>query len=367
MAEVGGGTVVDTSGSPPAGSPGADLGTAPKDNGSGLGGPPAGDPPKDTPAPKGDAPKDAPKDTPAAKPAVKTPTIGDAAPGDTKDAKPAVAPADWPEDWRAKAAGDNKKILEKLGRFKSPVEVVNSYLALEGKLSGGEYAKRLPTHFTDAELADYRKANSIPDKAEDYDVNVPGLVWGEADKPMLESWKAFAHANNLPPEIAKMGPAWYAREQENLVARLEQQDMANYQAGTAELQAEWGKEFKGNINAAKNFFEGEGSNLWEKVMGARGDDGRKLGDITEILKFFASKAREANPFAAVLPSGTGANDQAKSAEGRYTELVNMSSDKNGPYWRGSEANNLQAEQRTLIDHLIKAGRMDERGRLKKTA
>lgn len=220
-------------------------------------------------------------------------------------------------------------------------------MALETKLSSGEFAKKLPTYYTEEELAEFRKANGIPDKAEDYDVNVQGLVWGEADKPMLDSWKQFAFENHLPPEIAKLGPLWYAREQESLVERLAQQDADNYQLGTAALQAEWGKEFKGNLNAAKNMFEAY-PGVWEQVMGSRNSDGLRNGDNPVVLKAMAAISREMNPFATVAPNVPG-DVAAKSIDARLGELNAMMGDKSGPYWKGSQSAALQQEWRDLFD------------------
>lgn len=316
---------------------------------SGLGGPP----PETKPAiaapaapsapakPAGDPPA---KPAVAAKPAPKT--IADTPPANPDDPKPPT-PADWPEDWRAKLAGDNKKAADRLARFKSPTELANSYIALEQKLSGGEYTKKLPTHYTEQELADFRKSNGIPDAPSDYKDDLPGVVWSEADKPMLDSWKQYAHENNVPPDEVKRGLAWFVREQEAIVERLEQEDMHNYQAGTAALQAEWGPDFKGNINAAKNLFESH-PGMWESVMGSRGPDGMKLGDNPSVLKAFAALAREMNPFATIAPTAPNQNP-AQTVDARLGEIQKLMGDKQGRYWRGPDAPKIQQEYRDLLE------------------
>ena len=334
----GGGAPVDPGiglGGPPVDVPGSPLGGAPEPKGDGA----PVVPPVDKLAPKVDAP-------PPPKVAPKAPTVGDAPLVDDKAPKP-PAPADWPEDWREKLAGDNKKAATKLARMKSPQDVVNSYLALEAEVSSGKFAKKLPTNYTDAELADYRKSNNIPDKPEEYDVTIPGIVWGEADKPMLDSWRQFAHENHLPPELVKLGPAWYAREQEALVERLNQQDLENYQSGSAALQAEWGSEFRGNINAARNLFEAH-PGVWDAVMSARGPDGVKNGDNPVVLKALASIAKEMNPFATVLPSAPGKSPQESLADEKANIKAKMG-DKGSDYWRGPSADKLQARYREILD------------------
>ena len=345
-----------------SGDPGIGLGTPPKEPNAGLAGPPGGEG-----APKGGEGGDAGKaavDAAAAAaaeaakaaaakgaPKPKVPTMADGAlaegepkPGD-KTSQP--APATWPDDWRQQMAGDNKKALTRAERFKSPTDVLNSYLALEAKVLSGEYAKKLPTHYTEEELAEYRKANGIPDKPEEYNLDVPGLVWGEADKATLDSWRQFAFENHLPPEIAKLGPLWYAREQENIVDRLEQQDQDNFQVNTAALQAEWGKEFKPNINAVKNLFEDDVT-VWEEIMGSRNSDGLRGGDNPKIMKKLAKISRELNPNATLVPNIPAA-DQGKTIDLRINELNGMMRDRSGPYWKGPQSVTLQEEYRTLVD------------------
>lgn len=329
---------------------------------SGLGGPPPETKPaapEAKPAPAKAAGDPAPKPAPAAKDAPAKPaakTIADSPPSEPSEKQ--VVPADWPEDWRTKLAGENKKAADRLARFKSPNELANSYIALEQKLSSGEYAKKLPTHYTEQELADYRKSNGIPDTPGDYKDDLPGIVWGEADKPMLDSWKQYAHEHNVPPDEVKRGLAWFVREQENIVARLEQEDMHNYQAGTAALQAEWGKEFKGNINAAKNLLEAH-PGMWETMMAARGPDGMKLGDNPAVLKAFAALAREANPYATIAPTAQN-QDPAKTVDARLGEINKMMGNKNGPYWRGPDAQKIQQEYRELLELKERAGARGQR-------
>lgn len=331
-------------GGAPAPTGGLDIRTDPAAPVSPLSGPTPTPQPAPSPDPK-PTPSPAPKPGPAPRDsAPRATTIADVAPADPDATKP-TAPADWPEDWRARLAGDNKKAIDKLARYKSPQDVLNAYMALETKL--GDYAKKLPTHYTEQELADYRKSNGIPDKPDEYNVDVPGIVWGEQDKPMLDSWKQFAHENHLPPDLVKIGPAWYAREQEAIVARLEQQDMQNFQTGSAALQAEWGAEFKGNINAAKNLLEAH-PGMWETIMGSRAPDGMKLGDSPSVLKAFAALAKEANPFATIAPRG-GDADPIKTIDTRISEIHGMMRDRTGPYWKGPESAKIQAEYRDLVD------------------
>ncbi|MBV8473753.1 MAG: hypothetical protein JO107_14180 [Hyphomicrobiales bacterium] len=338
-------------GNPPPGDPGLGIGAPTPEPGSGLGGPPATPPVAPSPAPKPPEPPATPPSPAPRAPAPKAPTVGDGAPPKGQEPTP-PAPATWPENWREQMAGDNKKAQERAKRFNSPNDILNSYLALEGKLSGGEFTKKLPSHPTEAELAEYRKANGIPDKPEGYDTSLGnGIVWGEADKPLLESWTKHAHDNNFSADVVKKGLEWYAREQEAIVERLVETDMANYQAGTAALQAEWGPQFKSNLNSAKAMLDAY-PGVWDSIMGSRDGAGMRNGDNPAVLKALAAIAKELNPFAAVAPTTPGQTPE-QSIAGRLKELNGMMGDRSSAYWRGAQSNALQAEYRELIDQQTK--------------
>ena len=323
-----------------AGSPGADLGTV-KEPVSPLGGPP----PAPAPAPKPEV-APAPKVTdsnpvPAAPRSAAEVALDPAAP------KP-VAPATWPEDWRTQIAGDNKKAITKLERIKAPQELLNSYLSLEQQLSSGLYTKKLPTHATEAELAEYRKSNNVPADWKEYDTNLNnGIVFGEADKPMVESWLQFAHERNAPPDIVKMGLEWYTQQEQALVDSLAERDQINSQKTTDALRAEWGPEFQRNMNTVKVMLDGyEGA--WDNIMGARNAEGVRNGDNPSVMKALASIAREMNPYGTILPND-GGKDPAQTVQDEIAGIRRLMADKSSKYWKGPESNQIQARYRTLIE------------------
>jgi hypothetical protein len=366
---------------PPAGSIGA-----PVDANPAFSGPPvekpapepkAGDPP--APEPKGGepAPKDAPIEPKAGDTPPKPKTVADSANKDGPEPKQ-VVPADWPADWREKLAGADKALATRLARMNSPQDLLNSYRALEARLSSGELKKTLPTHYTDAELAEYKKANGIPDDANGYDTKIDGIVWGEHDKPMLDSFKQFALDTHAPPDQVKWALSWYAREQEAMVDRLAQQDQLHVQRGEDELRAKWGTEYKKNLNALGNLFAGappleiqgpDGKSqqvaMFDAIMAARDPSGRALGNVPGFMDWAVGLSKALNPYATNVPDQGG--DPAKDATVRYRELQQMSADKQGVYWRGPQAPVYQEEMRSLIDVLTRTGRMDDRGRVKNAA
>ena len=329
--------------------------------------PKAGDPPlipaktaAEPPAPKvGDPP---PTPRPAAKPQA-TPPKTAAEPSADDPPKPPETPADWPENWRTLMAGKDAKALKALERYNSPIDVGNALRALQQRLSAGELRKALPAHYTEEELKEYRKSNGIPDKPEDYDVNLGnGFVWGETDKPVLDSFRQAALESNIPQDHVKSMLGWYVAQQQQMAEEIAQRDELGRINGADALRAEWGPEYKKNQTAMRNYFEGDAPEMFDIIMSARTQDGRLVGNMPEALKFFAAKSKSENPYATIVPED--GSTPLKSATGRYQELTRMSADKSGPYWRGNTANAMQAEMRGLIEALQKAGQMDDNGRLK---
>ena len=264
----------------------------------------------------------------------------------------AATPADWPDDWRQKMAANDAKMLKRLERYNSPLDMFNAYRAMEQRLSSGEYKKALPANPTPEEVAEFRKSNGVPDKPEDYDVNIGnGFVWGEADKPALDSFRQYALEHNLPNSVVRDVVGWYAAQQQQVADEIANRDENHRINGIDALRAEWGNNFKGNLNAAQNLFEGNASDLWGVVMGARGPDGRLLGNNPDVVKFISRLSREINPFSTLVPEA--GSSQVKTAEARLQEINGLMADKSGPYWRGPQSASLQQEWRDLHEAIEK--------------
>ena len=235
---------------------------------------------------------------------------------DPGEDKPVAAPADWPEDWRAKVAGEDEKLLKRLDRFKSPGDIVKSWRALEQKVSSGEVVAKLPKDASEEQVAEYRKANGIPEKSEGYlDALSSGVVIGEDDKALVGSFLESAHAQNASPEVVSAAIDWYYGLQEEQAATMAQADRERKQAAEDELRAEWGGEYRANINSVTSFLDAAPEGLKKQLLGARLADGSPLGDNPDALRWLVSLANEANPAGFIAPS-----DGASQIESVETEI-----------------------------------------------
>lgn len=291
---------------------------APSAGGSSL--PPAGDPP---PAPAaGDSPK----------------------PGD-KPADPPPPAGPWGDNWREAASAEDQAVLKALQRYASPKDVAKALVEAQAKIRSGELSKPLPDDATPEQIAEYRKARGIPEQAAGYLEKLPdGLVIGEDDKPLFDSFAGELHKHNVDPKVAHGLIAWY----QNLVSG---EDKARVDADAElkatvehELRTEWGQEFKINVNVVNSFLAQAPKEVQEMLAEARTMDGTPIKGTAAFARWIASVAREINP-AITIPGASG-GDPLQSIDGRIAELDKMMrTDRKG--WNNSPA--LQAEYLRLVD------------------
>jgi len=315
----------------------------------------------DTPA----APVTEKIDTAPAAPAATTPaptTPAPAAPatiasGETKPAP--VVPGDWPSDWRQKLAADDPDAIKTLERLTAPQDLYKSYKALRDKLSSGEARIKLPENPTPEQLSEYRKSIGVPDKPEDYKIELPnGVVFSEADKPLVESFKAVAHAANIEPKVVNQFLGWYTDQQQIVQSQRADLDETNRAKVEEQLRREWGPEYKmadgtngKNLNAIANLFADAPEGLFDSLVTARDQSGNLIGDRPDVIKFFAGLGRELFPTATLLPMTA---DMAKGVMDGKTDIEKLMADKRSDYWKGPKADALQAEYREILDSLERA-------------
>ena len=222
-------------------------------------------------------------------------------------------PPDWRDDWREKMAGGDEKELKRLQRFRSPVDVYKSARELERKMSAGEIKAKLPDAATEEQIAAWRKDNGIPDKPDGYLEKLPkGLVIGDADKPLIDGFLARVHGKNADPAIVAEAVDWYYATQEEMLAAQAKSDKDYNIASTDALRAEWGNEYRANINSIASFLDAapamdDGTPLKGLLMNARLGDGTRLGDNPAALKWLAGLASDANPGGFVSPGDAGSS------------------------------------------------------------
>lgn len=263
----------------------------------------------------------------------------------------ANVPASWPGDWREKMAAGDEKVLNRLKRFQSPEAVWKSYGELEGKLSSGQIKRAAPAADASPEdVAAWRKEQGLPEKPEDYLKALPeGLVIGDKDKKMVGDFLSVAHDKNASPESVGAMLDWFYKNQESLAADRREQDLQIQRTGEDELRAEWGPEFRRNVNMVNSYLDEVGSpELKDLIWGGRLGDGTPLGSSPAFLRLMLGAAMEANPAATVVPGAAGI--AGKSIDDEIANIeAEMRKPGGGEYYKGPKAQQMQARYRDLID------------------
>lgn len=300
--------------------------------------------PDPTPAPApspSPTPAPAPSPTPAPTP---TPTIiAEPAPSPT----PAPTEATWRADWRDHMVETkDEKEQARLKRFNSPVDVFKSLRSLETRLSSGQLIPKLGDTPTEAEIADYRKAAGIPEKPEAYLEKLPdGVVIGEADKKVVGDFATAMHKINAPQAAVQQALAFHYAHQEMVQAEQVASDKAFKQESEDALRKAWGEEFRPNTSIINSLLSSAPEKLGDRLLGARLADGRRLGDDPVALGWLLSMAKEMNPAATLVPAG--GNQAAVAIEAEKANLLKLAGDKSSDYWRGPNAEKMQARLREI--------------------
>lgn len=255
----------------------------------------------------------------------------------------------WPEDWREQIYGSDPKLLARLQRYGSVKDVANALVAAQNRISSGELRSALKQNATAEEAAAWRAENGIPETPDKYDLKMSnGIVFGEEDKPFIDSFTKAAHAANFHPDQVKAALSWYHQDRETQIEQRAAIDAQQRDATRDELVAEWGvNDFKRNSNQIMSLLDTAPEGVKEVFMAARGPDESALFNNSKVLRFFDSIARQINPVATVVPGITGNIGTAIGDE--IQKYEKMMGNKNSEYWKGANAEKNQARYRELVN------------------
>ncbi len=322
--------------------------------------------PTSAPAPQGN-PAPAPTLTPAPAPV----PVPEPVPSPTPTPSPAPVPTPTPvapdpvaelaklEQWREnyatkKATLDGKldepardKLLARLKRFSTIDDALEWGFNADKKIADGSFRKPPDDKATPEQVAEYRKANGIPETPEKYLDNLPGgLVIGEEDKPLIDVFTKALHAKHADPAVVHAAIKTYydiveqsegARQEANLAAKTAVED---------ELRTEWGADYRANTNLISAFIGSMPKELSEELFQSAKPDGTQIMNNPAMLKWLAQQARELNYTGAVLPNGQAS---AKGLETEMNEIKALMADRSSKYWKGAESAGLQARYLKLIE------------------
>lgn len=253
----------------------------------------------------------------------------------------------WGENWRKDYAGEDAKLLTQLERFQSPKAALDAYFSAQKRISEGGLKPSLPDSPTPEQLIAWRKENGIPEKSEDYLAKLPeGLVIGEADRPLFESFVKSLHDVNADPKVAHAAVAWYNKFQEDMQGAQRESDSKFSRETEDNLRAEWGADYRVNQAIRTTFLNRLPDGIKDVFLNSRMPDGRALGDHPDLSKWLVQMERELNPTATL--SGGAMGGDGKSLEIRIAEIEKLQGNQYSEYWKGANSAKIQAEYDLLL-------------------
>lgn len=261
---------------------------------------------------------------------------------DPAPAEPSEEPkGNWPDNWRELYAGDDENKLGRLSRYQSPVAALDAMISAQNKISSGEYksAEPFPAEGTDEEKQAWRESNGIPLKAEDY-----GIEAGDTDKEIADAIQAFAFENNMAPDHAKAVYTFLTQQEQEDIEAEKQADDQLKQRTEDELHAEWGNEYRRNLNMIDGLFNQAPEGVKDAIFNARDEMGRPLKHLPNVLRFLTDMALQINPVSALINPNQGGH--AATADDRINEIEGWMKTQDAKYWKDEK---IQEEYRKLLE------------------
>lgn len=242
------------------------------------------------------------------------------------------------EGWRDVLSKGDEKRANIFSRYSSLDAVGDALIAANQRISSGELKPALPENPSDEELSQWRKANGIPEKPEDYDLNFDsGLVIGDEDKALVNQFLEQAHAKNMSPDHVKATVEWYYGLQEQQAQQQAEQDARDSEEAVNALVSDYGTEFPRNKNLVNAFLNRFPENVKGKLLNARDGEGKALFNDPDVFRAILSAELELNPLGVVVPGGEGdllqgLNDRLEELQKWRTSSPNSREYKK--YWEG---------------------------------
>lgn len=253
-----------------------------------------------------------------------------------------------PETASQEEKNEHEKLLTRLKRFNTPADAAKALREHDKLLSSGQLKKGLPKNATEAQIAEWRKDNGVPETPDKYDLGLPkDADLNDNDVNMLAEWAAQAHAANATPEMVKAGAGAYLKMRQAVVAQMQEANSAAKKATEDELRAEWGQDYRTNVDGLGSLLTHMGSEAMAALVGARTEDGVQLLNNPAVSRALAGHARTLGFVGAtVVPAGgdigKGIDDELASLPKAYLE----NGEKNPAYW-GSDR--VQARKAELLE------------------
>lgn len=270
---------------------------------------------------------------------------------DALDADEKAVVAGWPDDWRERLAGNDEAALKQLKRFNG-IDGLFKKLQNQDKVirETRKTTARPGKDATPEEIAEYRKANNVPEQPEGYLEGLKladGKVLGDDDKPIFNDFAKVMHDAHVPPEHVAKTVDWYLGRMEQIATAQAEQDNAFRVETRDALRDEWGAgDFKRNVNGARALFKDVPEEVYKGLMHARTPDGRLVGDHPVYIKLWSSLVSRIPELQAATIVSSSGGDAGKTID---TEIKDIEKTMRTDRRAYDKDNAMQARYRELLD------------------
>jgi hypothetical protein len=230
------------------------------------------------------------------------------------EAEKTEAKSPWGDNWREEMAGGDDDVAKAISRYGSPKGVARALREAQVAIRSGQQRLPKPDPKDEKAMAEWRKAEGIPDDPTGY--KLPESVQKrltDDDKPILSSFTEFAHAKGARPDVVDIASEWYIEMAEAAQAKQAEEDKLASEEAEDTLRKDWAHgEYKANTTIARRFIEGI-PGVGAKWAEAR-IDGKRLGDMPEFIAWAADMGREKFGDVAFTSSDSESKHTARKTE-----------------------------------------------------
>lgn len=241
---------------------------------------------------------------------------------------------------------EHTKQLARLKRFNSPADVAKAIREQDKLISSGQLKKPLPKNANEAQIKEWRAENGIPESPDKYDLTMPdGLVFGDDDKPVIDTLVKGLHGVNANNEVVKGALKTYADIKASQIEAVQQRNVDAKKALEDELRAEWGEDYRPNVDAVGSMLSNAGNDVANALFTARDANGVSLLHNPALSRWLAGHARELGFVAGtVVPAG---GDLGATIDDEISKIEKSMFDENGrksdAYWKSDKVQKRYSE------------------------
>jgi hypothetical protein len=264
-------------------------------------------------------------------------------------------------------AGDDAKAIERLARFKTPADLFKSYTEAEAKLRTRAEPVKLAENATPEQIAEFRKAQGVPDVAADatpdkfmdaYGIKIPdGIQLGEVEKGMLGDFAKQMHSAHMPPTAVKQATDFWFKAQAANEQAIRQIDVAREKEWIPQAKELIGKDYDGLVAGANEYLTQmvPDEAARNEILNARLPGGGLISAHPAFIQIMTTAAAQ-NGFTDRIEAASF-ESSGKSLEQQQQEIEALNNTDRAKYNLPA----IQAKLTKILELRVKRGELDNYG------